>query len=248
MGLENTVPLGDYGAHMRAIADLLAPLRCAGCGAASGDDLCAACAERVRAVTPPWCGRCGTPQARSTNTCPACAHLGAFGRARSLVEFAEPARRLTLQLKRRGRDELADAVGELLALLATREHLITTGTTITWVPGGRATRKHGFDHAALIARAMGRALHVPARSLLKRASDGPRQADVQLEKRRENVAGRFVAQRAGGHVLVVDDVYTTGSTAEACAMALEHAGAETVDVVTWARTRRLRPHGPILFS
>jgi len=248
MGLENTVPLGNYGAHMRAIADLVAPLQCAGCGAHTDDDLCETCAQRVRVLTPPWCRRCGTPQARSTNTCPACAHLGAFRRARSLVEFAEPARRLTLQLKRRGRAELADVIGELLALLAARERLVETGTTVTWVPGGRTTRKHGFDHAAQIARATGRALHLPAEALLKRASEGPRQADVPLEKRRDNVAGRFAAESAGNHVLVVDDVYTTGSTAEACATALERAGAETVNVITWARTRRLRPHRPILFS
>jgi ComF family protein len=241
MELEDTVPPPDYGANMRAIADLVAPLRCAGCGADAEHDLCDTCARRVRVVTRPWCERCGTQQSRSTNTCPACAHLAGFAKARSLVEFAEPARRLTLQLKRRGRGELASVVGELLALLASREGLARAGTTIAWVPGGRATRTHGFDHAAQIARALGRCLAVPAEPLLKRADDGPRQADVPLEKRRENVAARFRATGAAGHVLLVDDVYTTGSTAEACATALQRAGADAVDVVTWARTRRLHP-------
>jgi predicted amidophosphoribosyltransferase len=157
------------------------------------------------------------------------------------VEFAEPARRLTLHLKRRGRDELAEAIGALLALLAAREELVTSHTTVTWVPGGKKTLAHGFDHAAQLARALGRGVDVPAAPLLKRASDGPRQADVPLDKRRENVAERFVATHARPHVLLVDDVYTTGSTAEACARALRCAGAGSVDVVTWARTRRLRP-------
>ena len=226
---------------MRALVDLVAPLRCAGCGREAADDLCRACAPRIRVLTPPWCRRCGTPRTRGTNTCPACSRLGGFDRARSLVEFAEPARRLTLSLKRRGRGDLASAIGELLALLVRREHLVTEETTITWVPGGRAIRVHGFDHAAQIARAMSAALGLPASAVLKRALDGPRQADVPLERRRENVKERFVAQRARGHVLLVDDVFTTGATAEACANALRGAGAENVDIVTWARTPRLRP-------
>jgi predicted amidophosphoribosyltransferase len=226
---------------MRAIADLVAPLRCAGCGNDAHDDLCESCALRVRVLTPPWCDRCGTPQSGATNTCPACAHLGGFTRARSLVEFAEPSRRLTLQLKRRGRGELASVIGELLGLLAQREGMVTPSTTVTWVPGGRTSRMHGFDHAAQIARAIAASQHRPAEALLKRANDGPRQADVPLEKRRENVAGRFVVPRAKNHVLLVDDVYTTGSTAEACAAALRAAGAGAVDVITWARTRRRWP-------
>jgi ComF family protein len=241
MDVENTVPAPEYGANMRAIADLVAPLRCAGCGRDAEHDLCESCAHRVRVVAAPWCDRCGTPQTHHTNTCPACAHLGGFGKARSLVEFAEPARRLTLQLKRRGRGELASIVGELLALLASREGLAPDGAMIAWVPGGRATRAHGFDHAAQIARALGRSLQIPAEPLLKRRNDGPRQADVPLEKRRENVATRFHATHAEGHVLLVDDVYTTGSTAEACATALRRAGADSVDVLTWARTKRRRP-------
>jgi predicted amidophosphoribosyltransferase len=170
-----------------------------------------------------------------------CAGLEAFDTARSLVAFAEPARALTLQLKRRGRRPLADDIGELLALLAVREGQLTPATRVTWVPGGGHTRRIGFDHAALMAFAIARAAGATAHALLSRANDGPRQADVPLARRRSNVAGRFAARPATGHVLLVDDVYTTGSTAEACSRVLKHAGAERVDVVTWARTPRLRP-------
>lgn len=225
---------------MRAFAEMIAPVRCVGCGA-EGDELCARCATGVRALTPPWCRRCGTPQPAYTSSCPLCAGLEAFDSARSLVLFAEPARSLTLQLKRRGRRPLADAVGELLALLALREGGLTPATRVTWVPGGRTTRRVGFDHAALIAQAIARFADAATHALLTRAHDGPRQADVPLAQRRTNVADRFVGRPTAGRVLLVDDVYTTGSTAEACARALKNAGAERVDVITWARTPRLRP-------
>jgi predicted amidophosphoribosyltransferase len=255
---EAPVTRTNYVPTMRAFAEMVAPVRCVSCGA-EGDELCQTCAPRVHALTPPWCYRCGTPlepvhrhhgrrwtenakgHPTNTHSCPACRGLDGFDTARSLVMFAEPARALTLQLKRRGRIVLAQAIGELLALLATREQQLDETTSVAWVPGGRTATSRGFDHAALMANAVARAADSSARPLLRRAQDGPRQADVPLKQRRANVAGRFVAQATKGRVLLVDDVYTTGSTAEACARALKNAGAQRVDVVTWARTPRLRP-------
>ena len=101
--------------------------------------------------------------------------------------------------------------------------------------------RRGFDHCELVARAVARDLGVGAVGLLTRRHEGPRQADVPVALRRSNVARRFDARPVHGGVLLVDDVYTTGATAEACALALRRAGAESVDVVTWARTL-LRRH------
>ena len=131
-------------------------------------------------------------------------------------------------------------MGGLLAALARREGLVAPDVVVTHVPAGRAAAQRGFDHAGLIARATASALGVPARRLLVRAREGPRQADVPLDRRRANVAGRFAARAVDVPVLLVDDVYTTGATAEACAEALTKAGAASVDVLTWARTLRRR--------
>lgn len=223
---------------MRSLIELVAPDRCVGCGATSDGELCADCAGRVEVLRTGLCPRCGDPRGLLT-TCP-CRELGGFRRARSLVVFAEPARSFTLALKRRARTSSVRAVGGLLAALAHREGLAQAGVVVTHVPAGRAAAKRGFDHAGLIARATADALAVPARRLLVRANEGPRQADVPLDERRANVAGRFAAKPVRSPVLLVDDVYTTGATAEACARTLCEAGAPSVDVLTWARTLRRR--------
>jgi predicted amidophosphoribosyltransferase len=196
--------------------------------------LCERCAQFVDVLTPPICERCGAPGIGPT----CCRNLEGFRRARSVVAFVEPARALTLALKRRGRRPLAYALGDLLAALADKHDL--RADSVTFVPAGRTAGRRGFDHAELIARAAASSLGLPARALLVRTEDGPRQADVAFAERRSNVRNRFAAEAARGRLLVVDDVFTTGATAEACSLALRAAGAETVDVVTWARTLRRR--------
>lgn len=226
---------------MRALLDVVAPVRCVACGVPGDAELCAACATDVDVLRAPVCGRCGAPITTEAPGCAGCRTFGGFGRARSLVVFAEPARSLTLALKRRGRRPLGRSIGDLLAELAHAHGLIDGTEVITFVPASGRARRLGFDHVELVARAMARSLGSPARRLLVRAGDGPRQADVPFTQRRENVRGRFRSRPTSGRVLLVDDVFTTGATAEACSLALLEAGADEVDVVTWARTLRRRP-------
>lgn len=168
--------------------------------------------------------------------CAWCEVFESFERARSLVRYGGPASRLTVALKHRGRPALARGAGALLADLARLHRLMPAA--VTFVPGGRAVRRRGFDHARLLATEVAAGLGVPCVGALVRTVDGPRQADVPLIERYENVRGRFAAHALGGRVLLVDDVLTTGATADACASALLGAGAEAVDVLTWARTPR----------
>jgi predicted amidophosphoribosyltransferase len=228
---------------VRAIIDLVAPERCVACGRSADGELCVVCASDVVVLDDALCPRCGGPmragRAATSGACP-CADLGGFRRARSLVVFVEPARTFTLGLKRRARASSVAAVGDLLASLARREGLAQPGVIVTHVPAGRTAARRGFDHAELIARATARALDADHERLLVRARQGPRQADVPLADRRTNVRGRFAARPVDRPVLLVDDVFTTGATAEACATALRAAGAPAVDVLTWARTLRRR--------
>lgn len=217
---------------MSVLFDLVAPASCAACGSASDGDLCGRCAERIVAITEPYCARCGYP---APGTC-TCADLTAVRRARSLVVFEPPARQLTLAFKRRGRADTVDAVGALLAERVRADALATS--QVAYVPTGASARTTGFDHGRALARATARALDARLADVLTRASNGPRQADVGLAQRRVNVAGRFACAPIRGNVLLVDDVLTTGATVDACARALRDAGADAVDVITWARTLR----------
>jgi ComF family protein len=111
--------------------------------------------------------------------------------------------------------------------------------TVTWVPLARRRKAmRGFDQAGVLAAVVGRELGVPARRLLRRRlSSGP-QAKRDAEARRAAMRGAFaVRDRAAvsGHVLLVDDVLTTGATAAACAEVLLERGAAEVSLVVAAR-------------
>jgi predicted amidophosphoribosyltransferase len=115
-------------------------------------------------------------------------------------------------------------------------------------PGKQHQR--GFNHAELLARAaiaeMRRrhpqwALHLETR-LLQRVRITVSQAGLTTHQRRQNLRGAFFAPRpaqlAGRHILLIDDIYTTGATARACSRVLSNAGAASVRVATVARAQR----------
>jgi ComF family protein len=101
-------------------------------------------------------------------------------------------------------------------------------------------RERGFNQSLLLARRLGRAWNLPVRAdVLARTIATPPQAELDAQARRANVRGAFAVRRpelvAARHVIVVDDVFTTGSTVTACAQILRRGGARTVGVLTVAR-------------
>jgi predicted amidophosphoribosyltransferase len=185
-------------------------------------------------MLPPGCPRCGGPGLQGS--CPDCSRLGGLDRARSLLRYEGAAARLTLSIKRLGRPGLIRTTGELLAGVVLSEGL--RGEVVTFVPAGRRATRKGFDHAELLARAVAVSLRLPCRPLLKRVRDEGRQADCPREERRANAEGAYAARKAPRDVLLVDDVFTTGATVSACALALRASGASHVDVITLARSVR----------
>lgn len=111
---------------------------------------------------------------------------------------------------------------------------------LTFVPADRDRRlERGHHPAEQLARELGRRWQLPVEPLLRRRGPSRRQRGLSLVERRRNVRGAFrAAGSAPTSVCVVDDVYTSGATVNAAALALKHAGARRVEVVCFARVVR----------
>ena len=212
------------------------PARCAGCGV-PGPPLCVACLGSLVRVAPPLCERCGCPGAWPVRRCVECSGRRlAFRRARGAVVYDTRSRPLVSAWKERGRRDLAAVFAALVADVIARPE----ADVVTFVPGdGERGRERGHVPAARLARALGGLWGMETRALLARTGSPRRQVGLPRAARRTNVRGVFAPRsRVDGRVLLVDDVYTTGATASACATVLRRAGASRVDVVCLARAVR----------
>jgi ComF family protein len=223
-------------AHDDRVLDLLLPRRCAACGR-PGAACCSLCSQRLVRLFPPVCERCGAPGAWPVRRCAECAgrRLG-FATARAALLYEPHAKAVVRAWKENGRRDLSRVAAALVADVITRPD----GDVLTYVPGDRdRVLRRGHSPPERLAWELGRIWSLPVRPLLVRARHVSRQRGLSLVDRRRNVAGAFAAiGRAPGAVVLVDDVYTTGSTASACASALRRAGAKRVDVVCLARAVR----------
>lgn len=215
---------------------LVLPSRCAGCGVPGGA-LCERCTAGLVRIGPPVCERCGGPGAWPVRRCVECTgrRLG-FASARGAIVYDARARPLVSAWKERGRRDLVEPFAGLVVDVIARPH----AEVVTFVPGDRERGKQrGHVPAARLARALARRWELPFGTLLARTGPSQRQAGLPRSERRSNVHGLFATRGAvRGAVVLVDDVYTTGATASACARALRGAGADRVDVVCLARAVR----------
>ena len=184
------------------------------------------------------CERCGCPGAWPVRRCVECIgrRLG-FVRARAALVYDARARPLVSAWKERGRRDLAAALASLVVEVVARPGV----GGLTYVPGDRERgRDRSHVPAARLAEALGGLWDIPVEPLLERTSSAPRQASLPRGERLANVRAAF---RASGvppppDVALIDDVYTTGATAAACARVLRRAGASRVEVVCLARAVR----------
>ena len=218
------------------LLDVVLPRRCAVCGRV-GASLCSTCLSRLVRCVPPWCERCGAPGPWPVRRCAECAGRRlAFASARGALVYDAGARAFVTSWKERGRRDLAVAAAELVAAGISRPEV----DAVTFVPGDRDRQlRRGHVPAAALAAELAAAWSIPIATLLRRRPGIDRQRDLPRAERRRNVARVFSPRGAApSRVCLVDDVYTTGSTATACATELRRAGARRVEVVCLARAVR----------
>jgi predicted amidophosphoribosyltransferase len=213
------------------LLDLLYPRLCACCGGPGGGAFCEACEAALEWIAPPSCPRCGA--ARPGRRCAECEGKEfVFAGATALGRYEGRFRDAVLALKFRGGRHLADEFGRRLAgRLPKRFDLVVAVPMSRWKLLVRS-----YNAAELVAERLARHAGLPfaRRALIKTRRTRP-QAELPLGERLRNPLGAYRARRLRGVVLLVDDVLTTGATANACAEALRAAGAAEVHVAVVAR-------------
>jgi predicted amidophosphoribosyltransferase len=216
--------------------DLLLPQRCVVC-AEPGEQFCHACREGLIRIRPPLCERCGALAAWPVARCRECAGRRlAFARARAAILYDRPATAFVWAWKERGLRRLVRVAAELVVDTVPRPE----ADALTFVPADRDRGlRRGHHPAAALARELGGPWELPVAALLERTRFVPRQQGLSLAERRRNVRGAFRANApAPRRLALVDDVYTSGATANAAASALRKTGARRVEVVAFARAVR----------
>ncbi|HET8652665.1 MAG TPA: double zinc ribbon domain-containing protein [Gaiellaceae bacterium] len=218
------------------LLDLVLPRRCVSC-ARLGENLCAGCRAALPFLLGTHCARCGAPTAWPVLRCRECAGRRlAFASARAAVAYQPPVPAVVGAWKERGLRGLAELAADAVCAVVA----CPAADGIAFVPadGDRSVRR-GHHPAERLALELGRRWSLPVVRALGRTRAPRPQRGLSLPARRRNVRGAFVARpRVPRRLVLVDDVYTTGSTATAAASALRKAGAVRVDVVTFARAVR----------
>ena len=218
------------------VLELLLPQRCVVCGT-RGVQLCETCLERLPRIVPPLCERCGTPTAWPVSRCRECAGRRiAFTTARSAVQYDDAVRSLVAGWKERALRRLVQSAVTLVLEVVQRPE----ASIVTFVPPDPDRGlKRGHHPPGRLAEELARSWELPVEGLLRRCRAAKRQRGLSRAERRRNVAGAFVAPSVvPSSVVLVDDVFTSGATANAAASALRQAGARRVEVVTFARVVR----------
>ncbi len=237
---------------VRQLLDLIFPPACEACGAVGEAGLCSRCMEGVLPLQEPYCAQCGRPfdpnVARAPQLCASCRSAAPhFDGARAYGLHLGPLREVVISLKFRGRTCVVPFLSRLLAQRWAAEGESSWPLPLSDVDAlipvplhPERLRWRGFDQATLLTRRLAPAVGKPVwEDCLRRHRPTLPQIGLNPQQRRENVKNAFTVPDAGAvrgtSLLLVDDVYTTGATANDAARALKAAGAGAVYLLTVTR-------------
>lgn len=237
------------------ILDLLFPRRCPLCGKIS-NGICADCAKKIRYVRQPFCYRCGRPLAGDEDEfCPACSTRPfAFTQGRALYVYADPVREAMHAVKYKNKREYLEYFADDLARRLG-------GVIRGWDPQAlipvpmypQARRRRGYNQAELLAGRLGARLGLPVCGALQKIRKTADQKELDDRARRTNLRGAFAVRKKfcvdgrlpWERVVLVDDIYTTGSTVHEAAKTLRSAGVRQVYFVTLCIVSATAGTGPV---
>ncbi|MEM8855045.1 MAG: ComF family protein [Pseudomonadota bacterium] len=234
-----------FGRWAGTALDLVVPPLCMGCRRPIADPrtLCGRCWPQLELIAPPICDIMGTPLAFDAGPGARAPELSwnhpLYDKARAATVFGPLSRRLVHQLKYCDVPGVAALMARLMAPAVVD---VTTGADLLLpVPlHRRRLIARRFNQAVQIADALSAHTGLPvARHAMKRVRATPRQVALNRQQRSDNLYNAFKVVDhdaiSGKHIVIVDDVLTTGATADAMAMCLRGAGARSVRVAVFAR-------------
>lgn len=228
--------------------DVLFPRSCVHCdGLADGEDcrhLCRRCEALLQVVGPPHCSTCGHPyfgEAAENRLCEHCELLAPrFGEGKTAILLQGPGRSLVHALKYHQQVEVLEDVVQIMRRAPGYPDYLR-GAVLVPVPlHPRKEWKRGYNQSRLLAECCRRAVNGEAtvQELLRRVVATPSQTRYDRRARQENLKNAFALARGatlnpGQRYILVDDVFTTGSTLNSCASVLRRGGVLSLDVVTF---------------
>jgi ComF family protein len=209
----------------------IAPYECVGCRK-EGSLICYECADKLVRI-PPRCYRCGR-WTDNFRTCAACRRQSPIHSLWAATRYEGVAKDVLHQVKFERAKSGIPRVAELMPLPTWN----TNDTVLVYIPTANSrVRQRGYDQAAVLARTLSRRLGLPLARCLARVTD-KRQVGQGRAARQQQMSSAFrplaVETIKNKHVVLVDDVLTTGATCEAAARVLKQAGAKRVSALVFA--------------
>lgn len=205
--------------------------------------ICDKCFLGVEVLVGELCSKCGEPVVKGNSKCDGCKEMDYhFDENRSYCSYSNVSANIIKSLKYNGNKYIVKYIATML--LEDKKYFEGV-EYITFVPIGKERLKEReFNQAEEIAKEVSKVTSVPIIEALEKVKENPHQAGLSRKERMKNIVGTIavkdeaVDEIKGKNILVIDDVFTTGSTLSECAKVLKKKGTGKVKTLTFAKTRQ----------